>query len=234
MNFEKFTQNAQAAMVESQNIAIQMGHQQLDGEHLHLALLTQDGGVIPKILKLRGVDVADVVREVEAELEKLPKVQGGDESLYSTRRMGMLLGNSEKIAKKFNDDFISVEHLYMALLDERNTPSSKIFKNHNITKENFLEELSNVRGNQRITNQNPEDGYEALTKYGRDLVQLAREGKLDPVIGRDEEIRHTIQILSANQEQSGAHRRSGRRQDSRRRGLGATDTERGRAGRAEG
>ncbi|MDR1029049.1 MAG: AAA family ATPase, partial [Clostridiales Family XIII bacterium] len=196
MNFEKFTQNAQTAMVESQNIAIQMGHQQLDGEHLHLALLTQDGGVIPKILKLRGVNVTDVVREVEAELDKLPKVLGGNDNLYPTRRMGMILGNAEKIAKKFNDDFISVEHLYLALIDERNTPSSAIFKSHNITRENFLEELSNVRGNQRITNQNPEDGYEALTKYGRDLVQLAREGKLDPVIGRDEEIRHTIRILS--------------------------------------
>ncbi|MDR0356915.1 MAG: ATP-dependent chaperone ClpB [Clostridiales Family XIII bacterium] len=196
MNFEKFTQNAQAAMVESQNIAIQMGHQQLDGEHLHLALLTQDEGVIPKILKLRGINTADVVRETEAELDKLPKVAGGNEHLYSSRRVGMILGNAEKIAKKFNDDFVSVEHLYLALIDERNTPSAAIFKNHNITRENFLEELSNIRGNQRITSQNPEDGYEALTKYGRDLVQLAREGKLDPVIGRDEEIRHTIRILS--------------------------------------
>ncbi|MDR2156459.1 MAG: ATP-dependent chaperone ClpB [Clostridiales Family XIII bacterium] len=196
MNFEKFTHNAQTAMVESQNTAIRMGHQQLDGEHLHLALLTQEEGVIPKILKLRGIDVSDVVREVENELDKLPKVHGSGEHLYSTRRMGMILGNAEKIAKKFNDDFISVEHLYLALLDERGTPSAAIFRNHSITKENFLAELSNIRGNLRITNQNPESGYEALTKYGRDLVQLAREGKLDPVIGRDEEIRHTIRILS--------------------------------------
>ena len=196
MNLEKYTQNAQAAIVESQNVAISKGHQQVDGEHLHLALVTQDDGLIPKILKLRGIDVSDVVMEIETELEKLPKVQGGDENLYSTRRMGLILNNAEKTAKKFKDDFISVEHLYMALIDEKNTPSSKIFKSHNITRNNFMEELEKVRGSQRITSQNPEDGYEALEKYGRDLVQMAREGKLDPVIGRDEEIRHTIQILS--------------------------------------
>ncbi|MDR1496605.1 MAG: AAA family ATPase, partial [Clostridiales Family XIII bacterium] len=200
MNFEKFTQKAREAVSESQQIAVQMGHQQLDGEHLHLALILQDEGVVPKLLKLLGVSVPDVVREVEAELEKLPKVQtsvgGGGDSLYPTRRVGKLLGDAEKIAKGFNDDFISVEHLYLALIEENGTPSAKIFKKHGITKEIFLGELTKVRGNQRITSQNPEEGYEALTKYGRDLVQLAREGKLDPVIGRDEEIRHTIQILS--------------------------------------
>ncbi|MDR3224746.1 MAG: ATP-dependent chaperone ClpB, partial [Clostridiales Family XIII bacterium] len=198
MNFEKFTQKAQQAVSESQQIAVQLGHQQLDGEHLHLALLLQDEGVVPKILKLRGIDVSGVVREVEAELEKLPKVQaqGAGDNLYPTRRVGKILGDAEKIAKGFNDDFISVEHLYLALLDENGTPSAKIFKSYGITRENFLEELTKIRGNQRITSQNPEEGYEALTKYGRDLVQAAREGKLDPVIGRDEEIRHTIQILS--------------------------------------
>ena len=196
MNLEKYTQNAQAAIVESQNIAISLGHQQVDGEHLHLALVTQDDGLIPRILKLRGIDVSDVVMEIEAELEKLPKVQGSDENLYSTRRIALILNSAEKMAKKFKDDFISVEHLYMAIIDEKNTPSAKIFKSHNITRDNFMEELEKVRGNQRITDQNPEDGYEALEKYGRDLVQMAREGKLDPVIGRDDEIRHTIQILS--------------------------------------
>lgn len=196
MNLEKYTQNAQAAIVESQNIAIEKGHQQVDGEHLHLALVTQDDGLIPKILKLRGIDVSDIVMEIETELEKLPKVTGGDENLYSTRRMGLILNNAEKLAKKFKDDFISVEHLYLALVDEKSTPSSKIFKSHNITKDSIMEELEQIRGNQRITSQNPEEGYEALEKYGRDLVQMARDGKLDPVIGRDDEIRHTIQILS--------------------------------------
>ena len=196
MNLERYTQSAQGAMVDAQNVAMQMGHQQLDGEHLHLALLTQDEGLIPKILKLKGVNVADMVKGVEAELEKLPKVQGGDDGIYATRRLGLLLNEAEKTAKKFKDDFISVEHLYLVLIDERGTPSAGIFKKYGITKDGFLEELTKVRGNQRITSQTPEDSYEALTKYGRDLVQLAKEGKLDPVIGRDEEIRHTIQILS--------------------------------------
>jgi ATP-dependent Clp protease ATP-binding subunit ClpB len=173
-----------------------MGHQQLEGEHLHLALLRQDGGLIPRILGLRGIAPADLVREVSAELDKLPRVSGGGDSVYVTPRLGALLAEAEKIARSMDDDFISVEHLYLALIGERGTPSARIFKSHNITKENFLEELVKVRGNQRVTSQNPEEGYEALTKYGRDLVQLAREGKLDPVIGRDEEIRHTIQILS--------------------------------------
>jgi ATP-dependent Clp protease ATP-binding subunit ClpB len=195
MNFEKFTQNAQSTLIESRNIAIQMGHQQMDGEHLHLALLTQDDGLIPRILKLKGINIAEAVHNVEEELDKLPKVQGGGD-IYSTQRMGQILVNAEKIAKTFNDDFVSVEHLYLALIEERNTPSSKIFKKLGITKDNFLETLSTVRGSQRITNQNPEGSYEALRKYGRDLVQLARDGKLDPVIGRDDEIRHTIQILS--------------------------------------
>ncbi|MDR1798230.1 MAG: ATP-dependent chaperone ClpB [Clostridiales Family XIII bacterium] len=196
MNFEKFTDNARAAIAESQNLAIQMGHQQLDGEHLLLALLTQDGGLIPRVLKLMGVDVLTAVRDVEGVLDRLPKVSGAAEQVYPTRRVGKLLGDAEKVAKTFNDDFLSVEHLFLALLDEHGTPSAEIFKKRGITKEKFLAELEKVRGSQRITSQNPEDSYEALTKYGRDLVQLAREGKLDPVIGRDEEIRHTIQILS--------------------------------------
>jgi ATP-dependent Clp protease ATP-binding subunit ClpB len=196
MNFEKFTQNAQNVIAESQNIAIQTGHQQLDGEHVHLALLLQENGLIPRILTLMGVNTADVVHDVEAVLDKLPKVVGGNDQLYPTRRVGKLLGDAEKTAKNFRDDFLSVEHLYLALLDESGTPSAAIFKKHGIAKERFLSELETVRGNQRVTGQNPEDNYEALTKYGRDLVQLAREGKLDPVIGRDGEIRHTIQILS--------------------------------------
>ena len=196
MNFEKFTQNAQNAIAESQNIAIQMGHQQLDGEHINLALLLQEEGLIPRLLGLMGVNLTAVVRDVEAELDKRPKVTGGDDGLYPTRRAGKLLGDAEKIAKGWGDDFLSVEHLFIALLDESGTPSARIFKKHGVTKEAFLAKLEEVRGNQRVTSQNPEDGYEALAKYGRDLVQLAREGKLDPVIGRDDEIRRTIQILS--------------------------------------
>lgn len=196
MNFEKFTQNAQSVIGECQNIALMEGNQQLDGEHLHLALLLQEGGLIAKLLNYADINVEEITRDVEMEIEKLPKIQGGSENMYSSRRLSQILLKAEKIAKDFKDDFVSVEHLYLALLEEKNTPSSKIFKKYNITKDGFLQALTKVRGNQRVTNQNPEDNYDALNKYGRDLVDLARDGKLDPVIGRDSEIRHTIQILS--------------------------------------
>ncbi len=196
MNFEKFTQNAQSAVMDCQNIGVQEGHQQLDGEHLHLALMLQQDGLIPKLVSFLGINKGEIVGELQVEMERLPKVQGGNDNMYSSRRLNQLLINAEKIASDFKDEYVSVEHIYMALLEEKNTPSSRIFRKHTITKDGFLQALSKVRGNQRITNQNPEDNYDALNKYGRDLVQLAREGKLDPVIGRDAEIRHTIQILS--------------------------------------
>lgn len=196
MNFEKLTQNAQSAVMDCQNIAIQEGHQQLEGEHLHLALLMQQDGLIPKMMSLMNINQGEMIGELEAELQKLPKVQGGSDQMYSSRRLNQLLLNAEKIASDFKDDYVSVEHLYLALLDEKNTPSAKIISRQGVTKDKFLEALSKVRGNQRVTTQNPEDQYDALNKYGRDLVELARAGKLDPVIGRDSEIRHTIQILS--------------------------------------
>ena len=196
MNIDKYTQNAQSAIIDCQNIAVEEGNQQLDGEHLHLALLMQKDGLIPKLLKFMGVNTGEVIGAVQAEIDKLPKVAGSGDSMYSTRRLQQIFLNAEKKAEKLKDEYISVEHLYMALLDERNTPSAAIFKRYEITKDKFLEALNKVRGNQRVTSQNPEENYDALNKYGRDLVEMAREGKLDPVIGRDGEIRHTIQILS--------------------------------------
>ncbi|MBQ5797976.1 MAG: ATP-dependent chaperone ClpB [Firmicutes bacterium] len=195
MNFEKWTERAQNAVMESQNLAISLGHQQMDGEHLHLALLTQNEGLISKLLKNMNVDPEAVRIDVNGELDKLPKVQGSG-SLYASRRMNQLLMDAENIAGQFKDEYVSVEHIYLALLEEKNTPSAQIFRKYGITRDGFLQALSKVRGNQRVTSQNPEDNYEALEKYGRDLVELAKKGKLDPVIGRDAEIRHTIQILS--------------------------------------
>lgn len=196
MNIEKYTQNAQSAIIDCQNIAIEEGHQQIDGEHLHLALLMQKDGLIPKLLKFMEVNTGEIIGALESEIDKLPKVSGSAENMYSTRRLQQIFLNAEKKAEKMKDEYISVEHLYLALLDERNTPSAAIFKRYGITKEKFLDVLNKVRGNQRVTSQNPEENYDALNKYGRDLVEMAREGKLDPVIGRDSEIRHTIQILS--------------------------------------
>ena len=197
MNIEKFTQNAQGAVVDCQNIAISMGHQTLDGEHLHLALLQQKDGLIGKLLAYMNVNVQALTTEVENELNKLPRVSGAaGDGMYASRRFNQLLMEAEKKAEQFKDEYVSVEHIYLALLEERGTPSARLFAKYNITTNAFLDALSKVRGNQRVTSQNPEDNYEALTKYGRDLVEMAREGKLDPVIGRDAEIRHAIQILS--------------------------------------
>lgn len=195
MKIEKFTQKAQEAIMESQDIAISMGHQAIDTEHLHLALLRQEGGLIPRLYRYMDVDVDEVKEELERELEKLPKVEGS-ETLYGTRRFNKTLLDGEKQAEKFGDMYVSVEHIYIAILEEGDGVSGKILKKINLTRDKFVKALKDVRGDRKVTGQNPEDQYEALEKYGRDLVEMAREGKLDQVIGRDEEIRHTIQILS--------------------------------------
>ena len=196
MNLEKMTEKAQSALADCQRIGIEEGHPQLDGEHLHLALLLQADGLIPQLLKQLDISVDSLADRVSRELSKLPKVQGNTEGIYLTRRFNQILARAEHLTADFKDDFLSVEHLYLALLDEKHTPSSKLFQEVGLTKEKFLQALLKVRGNQRVTNQDPESTYDALNKYGRDLVEMARAGKLDPVIGRDSEIRHTIQILS--------------------------------------
>ena len=196
MNMDKYTQNAQAAVAESQGIAAEFGQQQVDGEHLHLALLRQEEGLVPKLLTYMGLDVAVLEGEVRREIDRLPKVSGGGGQLYASQRLLRLLDAAEECAKQFKDEYVSVEHLYLALIDENGTPSARILGRYGVDREKFLQALTKVRGSQRVTSQNPEEGYEALTKYGRDLVEMARQGKLDPVIGRDSEIRHTIQILS--------------------------------------
>ena len=197
MNFDLYTQNAQQAVADCQSIAIENGQQQLEGEHLHLALLRQREGLVPRLLTYMGLDVETRAGEVQREIDRLPKVSGGGaDQLYASRRFSQLLMAAEKNAQQFKDEYVSVEHLYLALVDENGTPSAKLFRQYGIDREKILQALTKVRGSQRVTSQNPEESYEALSKYGRDLVELARQGKLDPVIGRDSEIRHTIQILS--------------------------------------
>ena len=196
MNIEKYTQNAQQIVMDCQNIATEMGHQMVDGEHVHLALLKQRDGLIPKLLKTMGANVEGITRDVQAEVDKIPKVSGAADTMYGTRRFNNIFVNAEKIAEQFTDEYVSVEHIYLSIIAETGTPSARILTKYGVTREKFLEALSSVRGNQRVTSQNPEENYEALAKYGRDLVDMAREGKLDPVIGRDAEIRHAIQILS--------------------------------------
>lgn len=197
MNIDKFTEKAQQTIGYAQEIAVRLGHQQLDGEHIHMALMKNKDGLIPRLINYMGQNVEPVKRDIEKELEKLPKVYGNTEgSLYATGRFDRLLVQAGDEAKKFKDKYVGVEHLYIALLKERKTPSERVFKKYGITAEKFLEALSKVRSNQRITSRNPEETYEALNRFGSDLVELAKEGRLDPVIGRDAEIRRVIRILS--------------------------------------
>ncbi len=197
MNIDKFTEKAQEIISSSQEIAIRSGHQQVDGEHIHLAMLNQNNGLIPKLISYMGIDTSIYINDVERELEKLPKVYGsGATSMYATRRFNEILLRAEDEAKKFKDDYTGVEHIYIALLKEKGTSSQSIFKRYGINLEKFMSALSKVRSNQRITSKNPEETYDALKRFGRDLVELARQGKVDPVIGRDSEIRRAIRILS--------------------------------------
>lgn len=197
MNFEKFTDKAQEAVVQAQQLAIKMDHQQVDGEHLHMAFLEQEDGLIPKLLQLCGVDTHSLKKDLKGELDKLPAVYGSNSSqVYASRRFNQILLKAEDEAKQFKDEFVSVEHLYLIMLGERNTPSSRLFTKYDLDREKMLLALTKIRKNERVTSKNPEEGYEALTRYGRDLVELAQLGKLDPVIGRDQEIRRVIRILS--------------------------------------
>lgn len=197
MDINKLTQKAQEAVLESQSLAIKHNHQTIEGEHLHFAMLTQEEGLIPKLLSKMNVPFDFYYKDLLDLLENIPKVYGATAaSPYVSRRFEELFIKAEETADKFQDEYTSVEHIFLALIDENNSPSSKLIKKYGITRDRFLKELSTVRSSQRITSQNPEETYEALKKFGRDLVEDARKGKLDPVIGRDNEIRRIIRILS--------------------------------------
>jgi ATP-dependent Clp protease ATP-binding subunit ClpB len=200
MDFNQFTQKTQEALQAAQNIAVTRGHQAVDPEHLLYALCEQEGGLVPRLLEKleRPADV--VVGELTRELDQRPHVSGpGTEpgKVYLTQPLNEALINAEQQAKRLKDEYVSVEHLLLAILDKPDaTPAGKILKGLGITRDALLQALTQVRGNQRVQSANPEATYEALDRYGRDLVVMARDGKLDPVIGRDEEIRSAIRILS--------------------------------------
>ncbi|EHM10096.1 ATP-dependent chaperone ClpB [Thermanaerovibrio velox DSM 12556] len=200
MNMDRFTSKSQEALLEAQKEAIRLSHQGIDPEHLLLALLIQEGGLISRILEREGFSVQGMIQETERELARRPKVSGPaieSGKIYLTHRLSKLLVDAEEEAKAMKDDYVSVEHLFLRLLEEPDsTPVKRILKTFNVTRDRFLKALAEVRGGQRITSATPEETYEALEKYGRDLVKMAKEGKLDPVIGRDEEIRRVIRILS--------------------------------------
>ena len=196
MDFEKFTQNAQQAVLDCQNIAVENGQQEIEIGHILLALIRQRDGLIPKLITNIGADPNKIDNEISIILNRLPKVSGNASNVYLSRHANKAFLDAENEARNFKDEYISVEHLFLACLEVTSSPAVKVLIDQGVTRQAFLMALSKVRGNQRITTQNPEEGYGALEKYGRDLVDMARAGKLDPVIGRDREIRHAIQILS--------------------------------------
>jgi ATP-dependent chaperone ClpB len=200
VDFNKLTYKSQQAVQDAQEIAVRMNHQALDGEHLLMALLRQENGLIPNLIDSMGVSAAEFQDELQREMDRMPKVLGsgaGTSSIYATRRIDELLIRAWDIARDFHDDYVSVEHIMLSFIDEKEpTISSRLLKKFNITKDRFLSVLSSVRGNQKITSPDPEETYDALKKFGRNLVDDAKKNKLDPVIGRDEEIRRVIRILS--------------------------------------
>ena len=190
MDMNKLTQKSQEAFYDAQNIAIRHGHQEVDADNLTLALLKQENGLIPRLFDKMNIPVDNLIGAVENELNKKPRVSGaGQESgkIYVSQRLSKILVKAEEEANGLKDEYVSVEHLFLAILEEtKGTPLGKIFETFGVTTDRFLKTLSEVRGNQRVTSNNPEETYDALEKYGRDLVKAARDGKLDPVIGRDE------------------------------------------------
>ncbi len=198
MDINRFTEKLQEAVRSAQSRAVRFGNQQVDVEHLLAALLEQQGGLAPSILAKAGIQLDALAPRLEAELQKLPKVSGhggGPDQIFVTSRLNKLLTSAEDEAKKLKDEYISVEHALLAAVDEHG-PVGKLLKDSGLTRDRLMQALRDVRGNQRVTTQNPEVTYEALERYGRDLTKLAGQGKLDPVIGRDEEIRRVIQVLS--------------------------------------
>ena len=198
MNFNNYTQKSIEAVQSAQQLAVQNSHQQMEQVHLLLALLQQEGGLTPQLLKKMDVTVESLEAAAEAELRKIPGVRTSQamDSFYVSADVQAAFNAAEQQAQTMKDEYVSVEHLFLGLLETARGGVKELFKTYQITKERVLKALQEVRGNQRVTTDNPEGTYDALEKYGTDLVKRAREQKMDPVIGRDEEIRNVIRILS--------------------------------------
>ena len=199
MNTNQYTQKTLEALQAAQQLAVEYQHNALEPEHLLHALATQEQGLIPQLLQKLNVDAGSFSAAVAEKLSAMPRVSGSGrdpDKVYISQATDKVLSAAAREAKAMKDDYVSVEHVFLALLDEQTQNTSELFRAFSITKDKFLQQLTAVRGNQRVTNDNPEDTYNALQKYGQDLVDLARKQKLDPVIGRDQEIRNVIRILS--------------------------------------
>ena len=195
MNLNKLTEKAQEAILASQNLATEYNHSEVTPEHLLVTLVEQSGGIVPSVLRKIALDPARVATEARALLKALPQAYGGDVRL--SPRMKLIVDSAQAEATRLQDEYVSTEHLLLALATETGrSPAAQLLQRLGVSKDVLYKALTEVRGNQRVTSPNPESTYEALTRYGRDLTQLARSGKLDPVIGRDEEVRRVIQVLS--------------------------------------
>ncbi len=195
MNISKFTQKSVEAVQNCEKLAYEYGNQQIDQEHLLVSLLKLDDSLILKLITKMGISGEQFADEAEAALKKLPKVSGGGQ-VYLTQELNKVLIDAEDEAKAMGDEYVSVEHLFLCLLKQPNKTMKELFRTYGIDRNKFLQALSTVRGNQRVTSDNPEATYDTLNKYGSDLVEKARDQKMDPVIGRDAEIRNVIRILS--------------------------------------
>ena len=198
MNAQKFTQKSLEAIQDAQSLYNEYGNAEMGQEHLLLALLQQDGGLISQLMTKMGIDAAAMQQQVRQSVERLPRVSGGRDAsrMYVTGDLQKTLNQAEQTAEQMKDDFVSVEHLFLALIDTAAGAVRDLFRSYGMDRNKFLQALSTVRGNQRVTTDSPEDTYDALKKYGTDLVERARQKKMDPVIGRDDEIRNVIRILS--------------------------------------
>ncbi|MCA9844475.1 MAG: AAA family ATPase, partial [Dehalococcoidia bacterium] len=195
MNLNRYTEKAQEAVIEAKQLSEEYSHQEVTPDHLVVALVEQEGGVVPRLLKLMQLQPESIATPVRSALARAPKLTG-HRQVYLSRALDQVTTLAEEEAERLKDDYTSTEHLFLAAVDRAEGETAALFARSNLTHDSVLQAMVGLRGSQRVTDQNPEDKYEALQKYGRDLTEMAEQGKLDPVIGRDEEIRRTIEVLS--------------------------------------
>ncbi len=197
--FDRFTERAQDATQRALEILQRYGHTQIDTEHIMLALLEQPDGVVGQILEYLKVDIRDLQSRLDEDLRNSPRAAaiygGGAGQVFITPRVNRVIEGAQEEASRLNDEYISTEHIFLAILSNRNTPASRFLREAGVTRDRVMEAIQHIRGGQRVTDPQAESRYRTLEKYSRDLTARARRGKLDPVIGRDDEIRRTIQIL---------------------------------------
>ena len=196
MNINKFTQKSAEAVNGCQSVCLEYGNQQIEAMHLMYSLINIDDSLIAKLLQKMGIDLAAFKRDMTDVISRYPKVSGQSANMYFSNNANRALTGAEDKAKAMGDEYVSVEHIFLSLMDVRDRDVDELLRRYGITKDAFLKALSEVRGNQKVMSDNPEATYDTLNKYGYDLVERARQQKLDPVIGREQEIRNVVRILS--------------------------------------